>query len=289
MDDKLKESESRETGQIKPNQIFIGFVILGILIIALMVFTYYSTSNLNTKIESVNNSLNSLELGSEDHFIQVQNDMVKSIVMVRSSPAHSDTSSADNVIFLDNNGQAWNLGTGFSIDDNGDILTANHVVSDSNLVFVDYNDDQNVKTFTVYAIRHVPELDLAILYVNTSIPKARIQSLNSSYKSSEIGSSIAFIGFPMTTILDGKSIPVQTTVKGSVSSIIPFTYKNEKVPVLILGGTANHGNSGGPVFSLKTGEVIGMINQKIEGTEGITISTAIYQELINNLLQLDTS
>lgn len=277
--------KTQKTDIQNPNLInILGFAVLAILIIVSIIYMYDTTSKLNTKIDSLNKSL---ELESEDHYINVQNDIAKSVVMVLSAPAHTDGTSNNNVIYLDNEGGAWNLGTGFSIDDKGDILTADHVVTNASDVVVEYNDGSNSKMFTVYGIRHVPELDLAILYVNTPIPPVKLQDGN--FDSSRVGSSVAFIGFPLTTPLDGKNYPVQTSVKGSVSSIVPFTYKNDKVPVYILGGTANHGNSGGPVFSLKTGEVIGIINQKIVGTEGITISTAVNQNLVNSLLKLGTT
>lgn len=229
----------------------------------------YSISSLNGKIDSINKSL---EIESEDHYINIQKNIGQSVVMVLSSPAHSDSASND-VIYLDNKGQAWNMGTGFSFNNEGNILTANHVIKNATAVVVVY---QTTK-IPVTKSKNIPELDLAILYVNSSISPVRLQGGDLSDMNNRLGSSVAFIGYPLTT-------PIQTTVRGSVSGLIPFTYENEIVPVYVLGAAANKGNSGGPVFSLKTGEVIGIINEKIEGTEGIAISTAINQNLINNIM-----
>lgn len=268
-----------ETQELNLNKIFYGFIVLAILILASIGFMFYSTSNLNNKIDSINKSL---ELESEDHFIQVQSNIGKSVVMVLSSPVHNDSGTND-VIYLDDKGQAWNLGTGFSIDDKGDILTANHVVRNASTVLILYQNNSVTMTIPVTGSKNFPDLDLAILYTKSSITPVRLQN-SLSY----VGASVAFAGFPLSTQVNGKNIPVETVIKGSVSGLVPFTYQDQVVPVYVLGGTANKGNSGGPVFSLKTGEVIGIINEKIMGTKGIAISTAINQNLINNLMNLPT-
>lgn len=254
------------------NKILYGLLLLAVLILGSFAYIFYSISNLNNKIDSINNSL---ELESEDHFINVQHNMAESIVAVLSSPAHNDNGT-NNIIFLDNAGQEWNLGTGFSFDDNGNILTAYHVIKNTSKLLILTKDG---KTIPVFNSKDIPDLDLSILFVNSTLPSVKLQN-GLSY----IGASIAFTGYPLSTRINGQNIPVESTVKGSVSNLIPFTYNNQLVPVYVLGAAANKGNSGGPVFSLKTGEVIGIINEKIIGTEGITISTAINQELINKLL-----
>lgn len=274
----MVNKQKEKIAEFDPNKILYAVVILAILILALIGFMFYSTNNLNNKIDSINKSL---ALESEDHFIDVQNTISKSIVTVLSSPVHND-SGANNVIYLDDKGEAWNLGTGFSIDNDGHFLTALHVIRNTSLVLIVLPDGKGA--IPVKKSVNNPDLDLSILYTNTSLPPVKIQN-GLSY----VGANVAFAGFPLSTSVNGKNMPVLTMVKGSVSALIPFRYYAQDVPVYVLGAAANKGNSGGPVFSLKTGEVIGIINEKITSSEGVAISTAINQNLINNLMNYQPS
>lgn len=267
-------------------------LLIGVLIVASIILTFWFNNQLNKKIDRQFDTINltldtinltltslndSLQLESETHFMNTISNINPSVVSVLSSPPHNDSGS-NNVIYLDNGGQAWNLGTGFSIDSNGDILTANHVVDNVKTIVIIL---PNGTILPVSRMVNIPDLDVAILYVNSSLPPVKLQNVLSS---SPVGMSIAFIGYPFTTEINGKNSPVETTVKGTVSAIIPYTYKNQVVYVYVLGAAANKGNSGGPVFSLKTGEVIGIINEKTTQQEGIAISTVITKQLVTELL-----
>ena len=282
-------NQSQEMATKKSNLITIaGFGTIIILTLILIILMINSIGSINSKIESINKSL---ELESEDHYMNIQREVAESVVIVFSFPVNSGNSSSD-VIFLDDTGQSWNIGTGFSIDNKGTILTANHVVQGADKVVVihqttttsDVSIDTTAIPIQVSRIKSVPDLDLAILYTNSSITPVKIQTGNVNGMSSFLGSSIAFIGYPLSIPINGKNIPIQTTVRGSVSGIVPFPYQNQEVLVYVLGAAANKGNSGGPVFSLKTGEVIGIINKKFGEKESIAISTAINQNLINKLV-----
>ncbi|HEY9102146.1 serine protease [Chitinimonas sp.] len=99
------------------------------------------------------------------------------------------------------------------------------------------------------------------------------------------GQAIAFIGFPIGSVL-GLS-PV--THRGIVSAVTPIVLPsptaqqlNEKMirriktgsfPVYQLDATAYPGNSGGPLFDLDKGEVIGIINMVfVKGTKEAVLS-----------------
>lgn len=111
--------------------------------------------------------------------------------------------------------------------------------------------------------------DLAVLRIDGAPMQA--MALNGSGPVRE-GQSIAFIGFPIGGVL-GMS-PV--THRGIISSITPITMPgqtaqqlNEKTirrlksgsfDVYQLDGTAYPGNSGGPVFDVENGVVLGIVN-----------------------------
>ena len=123
-----------------------------------------------------------------------------------------------------------------------------------------------------------PEHDIAILRIDSSIPPLKLQGGRDEDVESKIGSYIGYSGYIHT-----KSGFTKITERGSVSGKLPIIYKTSPVYAYILGATANHGNSGSPVFSLQTGEVIGIINAGDEEIQGITFSTAISQDVIDNM------
>jgi S1-C subfamily serine protease len=99
------------------------------------------------------------------------------------------------------------------------------------------------------------------------------------------GQSVAFTGFPIGSVL-GLS-PV--THRGIISAITPIVLPsakanqlNEKVikrlksgtfEIYQLDGTAYPGNSGGPLFEMEKGEVIGIINMVfVKGTKESVLS-----------------
>lgn len=99
------------------------------------------------------------------------------------------------------------------------------------------------------------------------------------------GQNIAFIGFPIGSVLG----PSPVTHRGIISAITPIALPsptarqlNERVinrlksgsfEVYQLDGTAYPGNSGGPLFSMEQGEVIGIINMVfVKSTKEATLS-----------------
>lgn len=124
--------------------------------------------------------------------------------------------------------------------------------------------------------------DLALLkFEGEGLPPL---SLNSGANARE-GQSVAFIGFPIGSVL-GLS-PV--THRGIISAVTPIVLPsptaqqlNEKMirriktgsfPVYQLDATAYPGNSGGPLFELDKGEVIGVINMVfVKGTKESALS-----------------
>jgi serine protease Do len=177
------------------------------------------------------------------------------------------------------------MGAGFSIDKEGRILTANHVVKNVTEVVVNYinQDTGEKKVFPVSRWRGSEDLDVAILYTNTQIPSVTVQGGGINNLNNYALTTVAYLGFPLQSSVNGNPLPVLTAFRGSVSSIIPFQYQGVQLPVYVLGASANKGNSGGPVISLKTGEVIGIVNAGFTDTQGITISTPINQNLINSM------
>lgn len=166
-------------------------------------------------------------------------------------------------------------GTGFVIDRDGYLLTANHVVADyviknTELTSVNYSD-------SIYAIfDHGDTLrlnliisknwktDLDPLFFDFAILKIDDKTIEplqiGKYDDVEIGNEIIFSGFPLssehltnhTGIISAKYIK-----KGIFGNINQKVYQ--------IDGSINKGNSGGPLISLVDQKVIGIISTREGG------------------------
>jgi len=154
------------------------------------------------------------------------------------------------------------LGTGFVFDDNGHIVTNDHVVSGVNDLGVTFYDG------TVYSATLLgsdPFTDLAVLYVK-DVPKEKLAPLPLADSTTvRVGEQVAAIGNPfglsssMTSGIVsgvGRTIPAQNS--GPLQFLIPDIIQTD-API-------NPGNSGGPLLNTR-GQVVG-INSAIRSSTG---------------------
>jgi len=169
-------------------------------------------------------------------------------------------------------------GTGFFIDRNGYIATNFHVIESSKEIQISLNG----KSYNSDLVISDEQNDLAILKINDKsfVP---LQTLNYNFKSetSDVGTSVIAMGFPLTSIL-GEEIKVtngiissKTGMKGDITSY------QISVPI-------QPGNSGGPLFD-NDGNLIGItssgINRKLDLTENVNyaIKTKYLKLLIEEM------
>jgi len=152
------------------------------------------------------------------------------------------------------------LGTGMLIDDQGHILTNNHVVGGATEINVLLADG---KSFPAKLVGTDPKTDLAVIQISTD-EKLPSMTFGDSDKM-EVGDWVVAIGHPRG--LD------QTVTQGIVSAkhrrgvLDPSTYQD----YLQTDAAINPGNSGGPLINLD-GQVIGVnaaIATQSGGFEGI--------------------
>lgn len=166
-------------------------------------------------------------------------------------------------------------GSGFVIGNGQYIVTNHHVVPkelDTKLlqemaVFVGSGKTAKVRKASLVASsqRH----DLAVLkIVGPSLPAVSLASSN--YKRE--GTSIAFTGFPIGTILGLYPVTHRGIIAAITPTITPVSdvkqlsikmLKKLRDPFLVyqLDATAYPGNSGSAMYEAKTGEVVGIINK----------------------------
>lgn len=154
------------------------------------------------------------------------------------------------------------LGTGFVFDDNGHIVTNNHVISGVNDLGVTFYDG------TVYRATLLgsdPFTDLAVLYIQ-DVPEEKLAPLPLADSTTiRVGEQVAAIGNPfglsssMTSGIVsgvGRTIPSQNS--GPLQFFIPDIIQTD-API-------NPGNSGGPLLNTR-GQVVG-INTAIRSSTG---------------------
>jgi S1-C subfamily serine protease len=190
---------------------------------------------------------------------------------------HTPTSSPQNIL----------RGSGFVIGDGTYVVTNEHVLptilDDSLLqkmaVFIGSGKNAKVRMAEIVATSNL--YDLAILKI--SGPALPAMKLASSDFIAD-GSSIAFTGFPIGSVLG--LYPV--THRGIIASITPTVVpaaspgqinlkmlKRMRNPYVVyqLDATAYPGNSGSGMYDMETGDIVGIINKVfVQGTKEAVIS-----------------
>lgn len=223
--------------------------------------------SIENKIGELNNSL---FIESEQNVLDIMNKIDESVVQVRAFPYNPNQGDMSAVVYVDDDGKAWSIGTGFVADMGGNIITANHVVEGATIVKIVLKDG-TIKTVN-NPIDNFKNVDVAFLRIGSGLPPVKFIEKGQL----DVGSDIGFIGFP----LSGSTI--RTKTKGTISATGKFQYHEGEPPsnVYVINSFVNQGNSGGPVFSLKTGEVIGIINAAFQSQNGIAISTPLSHDIL---------
>jgi len=150
------------------------------------------------------------------------------------------------------------LGSGFLYDQNGHIITNNHVVQGADKISVTFLDG------TVYNADLVgadPYTDLAVIRVDVPQEKLVPLPLGDSSKLL-VGEQVAAIGNPF-----GLSGSMTTGIVSQLGRLLPLDVEGFSIPDVIQTDAAiNPGNSGGPLLNLR-GEVVG-VNSAITSATG---------------------
>jgi len=144
-------------------------------------------------------------------------------------------------------------GTGFEINSNGDILTAEHVVGGASSITVTFQDGSTAKATLVG--KPDKTTDTAVIHVDK--PASQLHPLTLGNSSAVLpGQTVVAIGSPFS---------LQETMTAGIVSAINRTItapNNFSIPGAIQTDAAiNHGNSGGPLIDAATNTVIGINDQ----------------------------
>jgi serine protease Do len=199
-------------------------------------------------------------------------------------------------------------GTGFVVGEGSQVLTNAHVLPDDSENTTDArlvvqvrtsNGDLQMRGTTLQErdLQH----DLALLRIDG--PPVAALALKNSDTVRE-GQSVAFIGFPIGGALGFSPVTHRAVVSSITSAALPAPSSQQlgvkairglrdgTFKIFQLDGTAYPGNSGGPLFDVDTGEVVGVVNMVfVKGTResALTnpsgISYAIPARFVAELLQ----
>ncbi|MBW2436131.1 MAG: DegQ family serine endoprotease [Desulfobacterales bacterium] len=153
------------------------------------------------------------------------------------------------------------LGTGFIIDQDGYIVTNNHVVKDADQITVVFNDERE---FDAEIVGRDPHTDLALIKIdaNKDLPTVRLGSSDKL----QVGEWVAAIGSPFGL--------EQTVTAGIVSAKGRVIGSGPYDDFIQTDASINPGNSGGPLINMN-GEVVGINTAIIAGGQGIGFAIPI--------------
>jgi S1-C subfamily serine protease len=161
------------------------------------------------------------------------------------------------------------LGTGFLVDAH-DVATVEHVVDGATEIALSQNG-KVVGTGTV--IGEDASRDIAL--VHTSSPLAGYH-FTISPRAPRLAEEVATLGFPL-----GLPLTVTRGIVSGSDRTIPIDGIDRK-KLVQTDAAVNHGNSGGPVISTETGEVVGLVDL---GLQGNALAFAVSGQVAAPLLQ----
>jgi S1-C subfamily serine protease len=171
--------------------------------------------------------------------------------------ATSGGDSSSPFPFGDGSQQQRAGGSGFLYDDDGHIVTNQHVVAGASSITVTLSNGRRLKATLVGSDAST---DLAVLKVD--LPADQITPLRLGDSSSvNVGDGVVAIGSPF-----GLQETVTSGIVSAVDREIPSTNNFAIDNAIQTDAAINHGNSGGPLLNLR-GEVIG-VNAQIESESG---------------------
>jgi S1-C subfamily serine protease len=139
-------------------------------------------------------------------------------------------------------------GSGFILDQNGHILTNNHVIEGAQRVLVTLHDGEEFEADVVGAD---PINDMAVVRIKAP-PEKLIPVRFADSSSLKVGMRVFAIGNPF-----GLERTMTTGIISSLDRTLPVTRARSIKSVIQIDAAINPGNSGGPLMN-SHGEVIGM-------------------------------
>lgn len=283
---------------ISNSSFYVGQVFEGIT--SMLVEGMYA-NNINSKGK---NNIKIISLGGKDVFtingeVQYKTDKLRMKGSnIGIAVSGKNTVIADDIIFkelnyssaggnnssVDANVDIKASGSGVFVSTSGYIITNYHVIDKANEIYIEAILNGVKTNYKAVVVHQDKASDLAILKIED--PKfTPLKDLKYSFKESgavDVGTSVFTIGFPLA--LSGMGTEAKY-VDGKVSSKTGY---NNSINSFQTSVPVQPGNSGGPLFNTK-GELVGIINAKVEGADNVSYAIKInYVKAIMDLLSDET-
>lgn len=180
---------------------------------------------------------------------------------------------------ITNNGDS--TGTGFIINKEGYLITCFHVIENAKSVL--FTRDGTDKPMPAEIVYQNAVLDFAILKLETEEPLPYFLLIDKDEKVDEL-TNVALRAYPLGRTLGLESGIWDGTVNG-------FRKDQNNCKFIQINVDATHGSSGGPVFRLSDGKIIGILSQGItnEDTHAASFNMAIDIRQIFDLTDLQVN
>ena len=148
-------------------------------------------------------------------------------------------------------------GTGFVIRDTGLFVTNHHVIEGAIDMAVKLNNSDSIHKATV--IKDDAQKDIAILQLQERETYPTLMLEDNPLP--VLGEDIMVLGYPLGTKL-GLELTISPGIVSSIRNL-------PEISLIQTNAAINHGNSGGPMLSLRTGKVLGIVTAKAKDSESI--------------------
>jgi len=157
------------------------------------------------------------------------------------------------------------------------ILTNAHCVADATYIEMEIPDLADKVEVRTVAINH--QVDLALLKIVDNDIGLEADVIEFG-ELPELRDKVVTVGYPM----GGRQVSYTEGVVSRID-VMRYIHSNILAPLVQTDATINLGNSGGPVFSDKTGDCLGVATQKLSAAEGMGffIPTPIIKQFLNDL------
>ena len=194
-----------------------------------------------------------------------------SVVQITSQP--NATTLRDNALV----GQTTASGSGFVYDNQGHIITNNHVIEGHKIVDVEFADGN---TYKAKVIGLDSSTDLAVLQIADNFSNERLIPLtfgNSSLL--QVGQEVAAIGNPFGL----QNLMTEGIISG-LRVLLPSNQTSFSIPdVIVTDVPLNPGNSGGPLLNMR-GEIIGINTAIASANQFSELSYSISSNIIKKIV-----
>jgi serine protease Do len=176
------------------------------------------------------------------------------------------------------------IGTGFIVDSDGFLVTNQHVIEDSQQLWVTTDDR---KVFPAIVVGADPRGDLAVL----KIPATHLPTVRFAAQPCRRGQWAITLGNPYGLATEGQMSLSVGVISATDRSLPRLASKEDRLYSNLIQTTAqiNPGNSGGPLLDLE-GRVIGIDTAVIlpqKQTNGIGFALPITPEILEEIKQLE--